>query len=1150
MINRDLWHEGRHSKWLWLTILLSTLGGMVIVLQAYLLSQTVDQVFLSGASRPDVRMLLAFLLAAILLRALLAWGRETAAHRVAAAIKLALRDRLFGHLLAQGPLHAAQEQTGEQTAVLTEGIDALEAYFAEYLPQLFVTALIPLTILLVILPADPLSGLVLLLTAPLMPLFMILIGRSAEQLTQRQFTQLSRMSGHFLDVLQGLTTLKQLGQSKRQARNIAVISDQFRQTTMGVLRVAFLSAMVLELLATLSVAVLAVSIGLRLLAGNMGFALGFFILILAPEFYLPFRQLGQRFHAGMSGTAAAGRIFAMLEQTLPLSPTAAPPPIPAAIRLDGVSVTYPGRRLAALQNVSLTINPGETVALVGPSGAGKSTLAALLLRFVEPDTGRIWIGANDLAAFDPQGWREQIAWVPQSPALFQGSIADNIRLARPNASLDEISAAAALAHLHNFVAGLPAGYETQIGERGTRLSGGQAQRLALARAFLKDAPLLILDEPTAHLDQETEAELQAATHALMAGRTVLVIAHRQQTVHTADRVVTLKKGKITTSHKKKSANGAAAPPTPRPFRRAASPPHHLTAPPPRPPAAPPPSRFATTLRLLALMAPYKARIALSVLLGALTIGSGVALLATSAYLISAAALQPSIAELSVAIVGVRAFGLSRGILRYLERLASHDVTFRILANLRVWFYTALEPLVPARLQQRGSGELLTHIIGDVQALQDFYVRALNPLLVALVAGAGVLVFFAAFSWQLALAMFFFLLLYGLALPWLVHALAKPYAAPLAETRVQLQNLLVEGIQGMADLVAYGRTTAWQAAVHGQGARLAAIQRKAAGIAGLRAGLGELLAFGAMWTILWLAIPLAATGQIDTVYLAALALASVAGFELVQPLPQASQVFAESLAAAQRLFAIVDVEPQIADRPPARGTLPGTAPPIPQAALSVRDLCFRYEAHEPWVLDKLSFDLPPGGKLALNGRSGAGKTTLANLLLRFWDFQEGEILLNGRPLQNYHPDTVRACFGMVDQQPYLFNATIYDNLRIARPQATRAEIETAARQAQLAPFIATLPNGYDTQVGSLGASLSGGERQRVAIARALLRRAPILLLDEPTAHLDPPTARAVMDTILALVEDGRSLLLITHDQGAVQQKIENIERKTVPLPVPG
>ena len=361
------------------------------------------------------------------------------------------------------------------------------------------------------------------------------------------------MSGHFLDILQGLTTLKQLGQSKRQARNIGAISDQFRQATLRTLRVAFLSALVLELLSTLSVAVIAVAIGLRLLNGSMTFAAGLFVLILAPEFYLPLRQLGQRFHAGMSGTAAAAGIFALLdagEAAMTGTGTAVPPALPAALALEDVSLTYPGREQPALDGVSLHIAPGQTVALVGPSGSGKSSVAGLLLKFAAPDDGRVLAGGADLTAVDAAAWRAQIAWVPQAPALFQGSIADNIRLARPEAGLAEVIAAAEQAQLAGFIAGLPDGYETEVGERGLRLSGGQAQRLALARAFLKDAPLLILDEPTAHLDPQTEADLRATTRALMAGRTVLLIAHRLRgqggapALADVDQIVVLDNGRV------------------------------------------------------------------------------------------------------------------------------------------------------------------------------------------------------------------------------------------------------------------------------------------------------------------------------------------------------------------------------------------------------------------------------------------------------------------------------------------------------------------------------------------------------------------------------------------------------------------------------
>ncbi len=528
---------------------LGLLGGAAIVVQARLLSQTVGQVFLAGDTLGGVGALLLAFLVLSLVRAGLTWGGEVAANAVASHVKHDLRAQLTAHLLALGPAYARGERSGELANTAVEGIEALDAYFRQYLPQLALAALVPLTILLFVFPLDWVSGLVMLLTAPLIPLFMVLIGNLADALTRRQWTSLSRMSAHFLDVLQGLATLKLFGRSREQVRTIARISERYRHTTMGVLRVTFLSALVLEMVATLSTAVVAVQIGLRLLYGHLSFEQGFFVLLLAPEFYLPLRLLGTRFHAGMAGVAAAQRIF----EVLSIQPEAGATVVPAStlsldlnhrLSFDDVYYAYDDGQRPALNGLSFNLAPGEKVALVGPSGAGKSTVAYLLLRFVEPDRGMITVGGRPLRDLLPAAWREQVSWVPQEPYLFHGTVADNIRLARPDASLDEVAWAARHAHAHAFVEALPQGYDTVIGERGARLSGGEAQRLALARAFLKDAPLLILDEATAHLDPEIEAQVQEAMDRLLQGRTALVIAHRLGTVYRADRILVMDRGQI------------------------------------------------------------------------------------------------------------------------------------------------------------------------------------------------------------------------------------------------------------------------------------------------------------------------------------------------------------------------------------------------------------------------------------------------------------------------------------------------------------------------------------------------------------------------------------------------------------------------------
>lgn len=548
-----------------LTIALGWGGGVLTIVQAWFLARVVNDVFLGGQPREAVLPLLGILLGALLLKSAFIWGADVSANAVAQTVKADLRARLLRHLSALGPAFTQGERTGELSTAAVEGIEQLDAYFSQYLPAIVLAASIPLTILLLVFPLDPLTGVVFILTAPLIPFFMILIGKAGEALTKRQYNTLSRLSAHFFDVLQGLTTLKTLGQAKSQAQVIGEFSARYRDVTMQVLRVTFLSALALELLATISTAIVAVEIGFRLFYRNMEFLPAFFILVLAPDFYQPLRNLGLRFHAGMSGVTAATRIYEILDTPIPGSPVLQLPGfpvnlsaaetdnritgqpdgwIPGTLKLDSVSFTYPARETPALQDVSLEIPSGKLTALVGASGAGKSTIASLLLRFISPQSGQILVGETPLEQIPPELWREQVAWVPQNPYLFSDTLAANLRLARPAASEADLLAACRRAGLEEFIANLPAGLETTIGERGARLSGGQAQRLALARAFLKDAPLLLLDEPTSSLDPAIEASLEASVRELTQGRTVLVIAHRLATIRQADQAIVLQAGKV------------------------------------------------------------------------------------------------------------------------------------------------------------------------------------------------------------------------------------------------------------------------------------------------------------------------------------------------------------------------------------------------------------------------------------------------------------------------------------------------------------------------------------------------------------------------------------------------------------------------------
>jgi ATP-binding cassette subfamily C protein CydD len=507
--------------------------GLVLA-QASLLARA-----LAGASRGfgigALRGTLAALAAVLVARALAGWGGEASALRAAAVIKSQLRRRLVARALELGPAWLTGQQAGQITTLATKGLDALDPYFARYLPQLLLSLLVPLAVLVKVTVADWLSGLVIAGTLPLIPLFGVLIGLHTKARTQRQWRVLAALGGHFLDLVDGLPTLKVFGRAKAQADSIRKVTEEHRTATMAALRVAFLSALVLELAAALATALVAVEVGLRLLAGHIGYETALLVLLLTPEAYLPLRAMGAQFHASAEGTAAADEVMDILSKPGPVasrsrSPRRAARAAPLdlsteAVVLANVSLRYPDQDAPALCDLSMVINPGAHIAITGPSGAGKSSLLALLLRFADPTRGTITVGRQDLPDIPLAGWRRQLAWLPQRPYLFAGTVADNIALGDPDATPQAITQAARRAGAEAFVSALPHGFATRLGERALALSAGQRQRIALARAFLRDAPLVLLDEPTAHLDPATASEIMVTIETLMADRTVLLVTH-------------------------------------------------------------------------------------------------------------------------------------------------------------------------------------------------------------------------------------------------------------------------------------------------------------------------------------------------------------------------------------------------------------------------------------------------------------------------------------------------------------------------------------------------------------------------------------------------------------------------------------------------
>lgn len=537
------------------TVMFGMLLGVLVIFQSFSLSQIVSGVFLRRQTLQQVWGLLLVLIGIIALRGLLNWANALAANQIAAHIKTRVRSRLLSHIFQLGPIYTRGERSGELINTLSNGVESLDPYFSQYFPQLFLSLLVPGIILVTVLRVDIASGIILLIMIPILVFLLALAGMMAGAETRRHWKALSLMSAHFLDTIQGLTTLKLFGRDGEAEEQVSKVSERFRKTTLATLRIAFFSSFILEEGATISAAIIALEVGLRLLITQMPFQTALFILLLTPEFFLPLRQVSARYHAGLTGSTALRRIVEILETPVASHTTTQEQPvkqrqtIPAAskrtsgISLEHVSYTYDWQR-PALHDVSFHVAPGQKVALVGPSGAGKTTVAHLLLRFIEADIGQVCIGGKAAGEVSPQAWRKLIAWVPQHPYLFNASVADNIRLGSPGATQAEIVEAARLAHADTFIDALPQAYNTVIGEQGTRLSGGEAQRISLARAFLKNAPFLILDEATSYLDPEHEAGVLESIARLTEGRTVLLIAHRLSTVRNADQIVVIDAGRV------------------------------------------------------------------------------------------------------------------------------------------------------------------------------------------------------------------------------------------------------------------------------------------------------------------------------------------------------------------------------------------------------------------------------------------------------------------------------------------------------------------------------------------------------------------------------------------------------------------------------
>ncbi len=1090
------------------------------------------------------------------LRAVLEYAKEATGNRTASDIKLCLRQRLYAHVLDLGPGYLHEERTLDIVLAMVEGVEQLETFLGQYFPQLTVAALTPVLLFGGMAWFDVPTALVFVgfaLFTLLVPLFFTRwTGKSSLQRRQAY----SALGADFLDGVQGLATLKAFGQSAAHGTLLAQRARHLYRSTMGVLAVNILTSGVITLGISAGAGVALGWGAIRVSQGTLAFPTLLMVLMLGVEVFRPLRELSRLYHRGLIALSTAKAIFTLLdavpmvqEPVQPVMSDTARLRLTPEVRFEAVGFSYPTRP-DVLHEVCLTVEPGQRLGIVGSSGAGKSTLIWLLLRFFDPQQGRILLGGHDLRTLPLAVLRRHIAVVMQETYLVHGTVADNLRFGKPDATKEELEAVARAAYAHEFIMALPQGYSTMVGERGLRLSGGQRQRLAIARALLKDAPILLLDEALSSVDTENEALIQEALDRLMVGRTTLIIAHRLSSVIGADRIVVMEHGSIVESGTHQELVSAAgiyarlmadqaplgAPhtspdtisladlPTDAPLPTLTAPPQAALALPIVPRALAWPALWR---RLLWLVQDWWGQLVITFVCGVGHIAAIIGIGVVSALIVGHVARGSDFGALLLALWGLIPLSAC---LHYVESWLAHDLAYRLLAEMRIHLYTVLARLAPAYLFRRRTGDLVSLVTADVETVELFFAHTIAPGFVAVMLPVTVLVVLWSYAWPLAIALLPFLLLVGLS-PFLASRQQERLARSMREQLGEVNAYTVDSIQGLKEIVAFTRGPGQLAALQAYGAQLNDIRRRFFNHLSFEHVLVEaLMGLGGL-VVMSLGAGLVARGQLAASTVPVLTLLAMASFVPVSEIARIGKELADTLASARRIFAVEDEPVPVQDGPGTTLTLASHGVPAPM--LCYERVQFSYGSGDLPALHQVDFAVQRGQTVALVGRSGSGKTTAMHLLLRFWDPDQGHILLNGHDLRDYSLEALRQQMALVSQDTYLFNTSVRDNLRLGRPGATDAELEHAAQQAYAHAFIQRLPQGYDTCLGERGVQLSGGQRQRLAIARAILKDAPILLLDEATSHLDSENERLVHEALKRLMV-GRTTLLIAHRLSTVRE----------------
>ena len=1126
-------------------VVLGLLSVSLAVARLGLLGWLIGQVF---AGRPLRDLVWAVLMIAVImvLRGVSEHWRAVVAHENAARVQKRLRRILYDKITSLGPGTVGRQRSGGLTLSMIDGVEQLETYFGQFLPQFLIALLSPLLIFGVVAFIDLPVALVMLGFA-LVALFAPGLWHKWD-IRNSQYRQRSYASfaAEFLDSIQGLATLKAFGQGKTRADRLEVEARDLFRRTMWVLGTNALARGITDTAIACGAAGALIYGAYRVDTGAMALTSLLVILMLGVEIYRPMRELRTVLHQGMVGLSAAQGIYKILDDK-PAVADALPTPLDKAlaptIAFEDVRFAYPGTRRNIHQSLSFRAEAGERLGIVGPSGGGKSSIVRLLLRFYDPDAGRITLGGHDLRSLSFEQIRALISVVNQDTFLFHGTVEENIRLGQPNATHAALEEAARAANIHEFIASLPQGYDTIIGEKGIKLSGGQRQRLAIARALLRDTPILVLDEALSAVDAENEAVIQEALDRLMQGRTTLILAHRLSSVIDCDRILVLDGGKVTEQgrHDELMSKGGVYAGLMAEQVRESSADASVDTFDSRtrvetiadtPGGAVKPltegiikaeglTWYQVVASLMKVILPWKGKLTATFLFGVLRVVAFIGVGVLSALIVLALKHHAPWHGLAIALALVAPLS---GVLHWLESWLAHDMAFRLLAEMRIDAFRKLDALAPAYLVRRRTGDLMALATHDIELVEYFFAHTVAPAFVAIRVPAVVIAALATASGWLALTLVPFLVAAGLS-PFLLRKRVDRLGSQAREAAGELGAFAVDSVQGLGEIVAFQQESR-------RGDRLNELSQRHIDLrlpffrelTMQHAILEVLIGLGGLAIVVTGAV-LSTNGAIDPGLLPLLTILAMAAFLPVSEIAQIGRQLADTLGATRRVYALANEPIPVRDGP-------GAPLKDGPAALALENVSFIYPGQTRRALSGVSFEIPAGKTVALVGTSGAGKTTTAQLLMRFWDADSGRITLNGADLKAYKLDDLRRMIALVAQDTYLFNDTLRANILIARPDASEAELQGAIKHAALAELVATLPDGLDSPVGERGTSLSGGQRQRVAIARAFLKDAPILILDEATSHLDAVNEQAVRRA-LDLLQTDRTTIVIAHRLSTVR-----------------